>query len=81
MTINKIGALVLSAALLASPTLAADVATTPLAAGKPAGTKDAALIAGIPLYVMGLALVGIVVGVTAGNSAIKTAPTATGTSS
>jgi hypothetical protein len=62
MKTGKLSALVLSAALLASPTLAAEIAPAPLPPGHAAGTKQADLfgVTGLPLIIivgaLGLAL-------------------------
>ncbi|MBV9548346.1 MAG: hypothetical protein JO256_01585 [Alphaproteobacteria bacterium] len=43
MKTNKLSAAIVSAALLASPTFAADTSKTPLPPGQPAGVQKAAL--------------------------------------
>jgi sugar (pentulose or hexulose) kinase len=60
MKAGKFSALVLSAALLASPTLAAEIAPAPLPPGHAAGTKQADLfgVTGLPLVII-VAAVGL----------------------
>ena len=69
-------ALILSAALLASPTLAAEVA--PLPAGNPAGTKQAAL--SIPTLPALIIVGSLVVAAVAGAGGFGTSHVATSTS-
>jgi len=57
MNVSKLVAVVLSAILAASPTLAAEAIQAPLPAGKPAGTKEAALQMGGVWVVLGLVAV------------------------
>lgn len=69
---------VIASALLVSPAIAAD--TAPLPAGKPAGTKDAALFAASPfLFIIGIAaVVGIAVAVSNNGGNNNTTTTGTG---
>ena len=73
---RSISAAVTAALLVSSAAYAADVA--PLPAGKPAGTKEAALLALGPIFWIGLAAIAIGVGVAASNSGNNT-PTSTST--
>jgi hypothetical protein len=76
---RTIGAAVAAAMLVSSTAYAADVA--PLPAGKPAGTKQAALLALGPIFWIGLAAIAVGIGVAAssnGNNGV-TSPTTTGT--
>ena len=68
-----------AATLLISPSFAAE--TSPLPAGKAAGTKEAALLALGPIFWIGLAAIAIGVGVAASNNGKTTTATSTGTSS
>jgi len=77
MKLAKISAVLVTASLLASPSFAAD---TPLPAGKPAGTHQAALLALGPIFWIGLAaaIAGIAAAASSGGG--KTTTT-TGTGS
>jgi len=78
MKSSKLLAALTASALLISPTFATETANAPLPAGKPAGTKEAALLALGPIFWIGLAAIAIGIGVAVSNN--KTT-TATGTSS
>lgn len=80
MKLGKISAVVLSAALFATPTMAADNAATPLPAGKPAGTHEAALnVPTVPLLIIaGSLALALAAGLGAfDNSTASTASTGT----
>jgi len=81
MKAGKLSAFVLSAALMASPTLAADVApAAPLPSGNAAGTKQATLmgVSGLPLLI----IVGsVALALTAGLGGFNNSTASTGTSS
>jgi hypothetical protein len=76
---RTIGAAVAAAMLISSTAYAADVA--PLPAGKPAGAKQAALLALGPIFWIGLAALAVGIGVAASNNDnnTPTTPTTTGT--
>ena len=75
MKSSKLFAAVTASALLISPVLASEV--TPLPAGKPAGTKEAALEAGGVWLVLGLAAAAV--GIAAAAGAFNKSTTTTGT--
>lgn len=81
MSSKKLSAIVISATLLASPVLASETGSTPLPAGKAAGTHEAALLSLGPIFWIGLAAIAIGVGVAASNNGKTTTATSTGTSS
>jgi hypothetical protein len=76
---RSLSAAVTAALLVSSTAYAADVA--PLPAGKPAGTKQAALLALGPIFWIGLAAIAVGIGVAASNNDNNspTTPTTTGT--
>jgi hypothetical protein len=81
MKSKTLAAAVAAVSLLASSAYAID--STPLPAGKPAGTKDAALLAASPFLLIGIVAVAVVIGVAASSSSNNkvTTGTTTGTSS
>jgi hypothetical protein len=76
MKFSKVLTAVTASALLISPVLASEV--SPLPAGKPAGTKEAALETGGVLLVVGIAAVAVGIAAAAGAFDSKTTTT-TGT--
>jgi hypothetical protein len=74
---RSVGAAVTAAMLVSSAAYAADVA--PLPAGKPAGTKQAALLALGPIFWIGLAAIAIGIGVAASGNDKNTPTTPTTT--
>jgi hypothetical protein len=82
MKAGKLSALILSAALLASPTFAADVAPAPLPPGHAAGTKQANLfgVTGLPLVII-VAAVGVALAAGLGAFDNSKTTSSTGTSS
>jgi hypothetical protein len=78
MKAKKFAVACFTAALLVSPTFAAENAQTPLPAGKPAGTKEAALQMGGVWVVLGLvAVAGAIAAIVSNTQSSST----TGTSS
>ena len=78
MKSSKLLAALTASVLLISPTFAAETANAPLPAGKPAGTKEAALLALGPIFWIGLAAIAI--GITAAAGGFNSS-SSTGTSS
>jgi hypothetical protein len=79
MKSGKFGAAALAATLLASSAFA-DVASTPLPAGKPAGTKQAEFLAASPLLLIGaIALVVVIAVAASSGGGGHTTTTTTGT--
>jgi hypothetical protein len=77
---SQLFAVLAASAITLSPALAAEVATTPLTAGKAAGTRQAALLALGPIFWVGLAAIAVGIGVAASNNGNNTTtPTTTGT--
>ena len=81
MKAGKLSAFVLSAALLASPTFAAEIAPAPLPAGHAAGTKQADLfgVTGLPLIII-VAALGLALAAGVGAFDNSKAVSSTGTS-
>jgi hypothetical protein len=73
---RKIGAVIVATSLLASSAFAAEPATGPLAPGKPAGTKEAAIQSGGVMLFVGLAvaagIIALVASTTQGSSSTGT---------
>jgi hypothetical protein len=76
MTVKKLIAAGLTATLLVSPTLAAEIAPTPLPAGKPAGTKQADLF-GMTGWTFALAVTAVTVGIVAAAGGFNSKTTTT----
>jgi hypothetical protein len=73
---RKIGAALVATSLLVSSAFAAETATGPLAAGKPAGTNEAAIQSGGVMLFVGLAaiagIIALVASTTQGSSSTGT---------